>query len=557
MGAYPTPEASPLERLLQRLRPHRARRLSPRERRTELASALLLGLVVAAMAVLLPSAHGVSAIDLIGLIALHGFCSHVRLYIGGGSAVPTQLALIPMLFLLPPALVPVAVAAGLWCSTVADIALGTAGPERLVSSIGDAWHAVGPALVFAAAGSPEPEVTQWLLLAPALLAEAAFDTLSSMLREWTGRGIPPSLQLQVMGRVYAVDAMLTPLGFMAVLAPIAGHRGWLLLAPLCIVLYALVADRRVRIETEHARVEDLHRERARLQAVMRSVGDTLTANLDRDAMLDAILQTARQAMGATHGWAGTPGPLFDDGAPRAHHALQTAARRSLQTGETVTTCTGDWHAVARRIGRGERREALMLARRHEPFSTDEIEILEHLVAHAAISLENTELHARLREQATTDALTGLANHRALMTALNGRLDGMSLILFDLDDFKNVNDTWGHLAGDQVLRAVAAAVRSRCRGVDVTARYGGEELAVALPRTDLAGAQLVAEDIRHTIAALEIGAGIRVTVSAGVAAAHPDDSATDLIAAADAALYEAKHAGKNCTMVAREPAISGR
>lgn len=542
---------SPVERLSQRLRPHRTRRMSLRELRTELASTALLGAVVAAMAVLLPGGHAVSALDLFSLIALHAACSHIRLYVGGGSEVPTQLALVPMLFLLPPALVPVAVATGLCLATAVELGRGEAGPDRLLAAIGDAWHAVGPALVFAAAGSPEASASAWPLLVPALVAQATTDSVSSLLREQVGRGIPAALQLRVMGWVYAVDALLTPVAFLAVVAPVAGGHGWLLLLPLCVVFSGLVSDRRARIETELARIEDLRRERARLQAVMRRVGRTLTANLDREAMLGAVLETAREAMAATHGCAGVPGASGSDppSAPAAL-ALRNAGRQALRTGMTATSTVAGWHAVARRIGRGE---ALALTRRSSTFADEEIEILEHLVAHATISLENAELHARVREQASTDGLTGLPNHRTLQTRLAEQLEGTSLVLFDLDDFKHVNDTHGHLAGDQVLRAVAQLVRERCRAVDLPARYGGEELAVALPRTGAAGALTLAEDVRRAVAGLEIGDGIRITVSAGVAAADDCSTPQDLIAAADAALYEAKRSGKNRTMVARSAA----
>jgi diguanylate cyclase (GGDEF)-like protein len=118
---------------------------------------------------------------------------------------------------------------------------------------------------------------------------------------------------------------------------------------------------------------------------------------------------------------------------------------------------------------------------------------------------------------------------------------MSLVLFDLDDFKQVNDRHGHLVGDEVLRAVGRVVRRRCRGTDLPARYGGEEIAIALPRTDVSGAARLAETILREIAALDLD-GLRVTASAGVAGGH--DCPTELIRAADAMLYEAKRAGKN-------------
>jgi diguanylate cyclase (GGDEF)-like protein len=131
------------------------------------------------------------------------------------------------------------------------------------------------------------------------------------------------------------------------------------------------------------------------------------------------------------------------------------------------------------------------------------------------------------------------------------------VLLDIDDFKQVNDTYGHPQGDVVLREVARILRESSREIDEPARYGGEEMAVALPQTDLEGAYVIAERIRVAVDALRIprldgGGTIGVTVSCGVAAAEDGDKVA-LIAAADAALYRAKRAGKNRTERAAEPA----
>jgi diguanylate cyclase (GGDEF)-like protein len=331
-----------------------------------------------------------------------------------------------------------------------------------------------------------------------------------------------------------------------------------------VVLAGLVLDRRLRIEEETARSADLRRERARLQAVLRRVGSALAAGLDGEAMLAAVRETAREALAANAAFAGEPssqaGPITSDA---VDVLAQAATMAGTGTGTAVVE-TGDWHALACRMGRSGSREVLGVARRDRPFAPEEIEILHHLAAHAAVSLENARLHARVREQASVDELTGLANHRTLQRVLHEQLSGgerfsprLSLVLLDIDDFKRVNDTYGHLEGDRVLRAVADAIRSRCRTVDQPARYGGEELAVALPRTDAAGALRMAEDLRQAVEDLRIevpgGDVLQITVSAGVATA-PDSGTTpsELVAAADRALYAAKRAGKNRTVAARAP-----
>jgi diguanylate cyclase (GGDEF)-like protein len=128
---------------------------------------------------------------------------------------------------------------------------------------------------------------------------------------------------------------------------------------------------------------------------------------------------------------------------------------------------------------------------------------------------------------------------------------VGLAMIDIDDFKSINDVYGHQQGDIVLRYVADVLRETSRDVDVAARYGGEEMALILPHTDLEGTYAIAERAREAIGALEIpllGAGgdLRITASAGVAASvegHKDE----LIAAADGALYAAKREGKNRTV----------
>jgi diguanylate cyclase (GGDEF)-like protein len=174
-----------------------------------------------------------------------------------------------------------------------------------------------------------------------------------------------------------------------------------------------------------------------------------------------------------------------------------------------------------------------------------------------------ELHERVSGQAITDELTGLSNQRRFRDLLAKETErakrfkhDLSLLMLDLDDFKKVNDTHGHLQGDDVLKAVAVAVREESRGVDEPARYGGEELAVALPETSADGAHELAERIRTRIEDVRVplrdGRGTTgVTVSIGVAQLGGSvDSPDQLIEAADKALYAAKRGGKNRSRKAR-------
>lgn len=168
----------------------------------------------------------------------------------------------------------------------------------------------------------------------------------------------------------------------------------------------------------------------------------------------------------------------------------------------------------------------------------------------------------LERLANTDSLTGLANRRHFMDALGSELDRsqrydrpLSLILLDLDHFKRVNDTYGHAAGDQVLKATADVMRSVCRDVDLPARLGGEELAILLPETRTEGALALAERLRERLERWdhrdEADAPFTVTASIGVATREGQDrgSADGFLQRADAALYRAKAGGRNRVAVA--------
>jgi len=192
-----------------------------------------------------------------------------------------------------------------------------------------------------------------------------------------------------------------------------------------------------------------------------------------------------------------------------------------------------------------------------------------------LKLQRRELEQRneeLQKLSVTDGLTGIFNHRYFKDQLPlearrvERTDQqLALIMLDIDDFKPINDTWGHAAGDRILSAVAEALSAQLRATDLFARYGGEEFAVLNIQDDIDGAAALAEKLRAAVAAIELplpeagstGDGtLRVTVSAGVALYEGDPDT--LFRKADAALYEAKRGGKNrVSLAAVEPRPAGK
>jgi diguanylate cyclase (GGDEF)-like protein len=323
------------------------------------------------------------------------------------------------------------------------------------------------------------------------------------------------------------------------------------------------------------RLEELQLERARLQETVRRVGESLGKGLDRDALLGIVVQTAVDGVGAECGRVvmrnGANGTLAE--AARAGNvtsyiaAVSAAEAAAIEAGDAAETQISGANALARPLAAPEPEDGVLgvisIARPGRPFSQRQRELFEYLTNQAAISIENVDLHEQVQRQAVTDELTGLFNHRRFQEVITAEVERtrrfgheLGLIMLDIDDFKRVNDTYGHLQGDEVLKEVAHALRESSREIDEPARYGGEEMAVALPQTGLEGAYEFAERVRQRIERLQIplvdGDGtLRVTASFGVASL-PDSAKIDkdaLVAAADAALYRAKRSGKNRTVKA--------
>jgi diguanylate cyclase (GGDEF)-like protein len=195
------------------------------------------------------------------------------------------------------------------------------------------------------------------------------------------------------------------------------------------------------------------------------------------------------------------------------------------------------------------------SRTADVFGAEHRRLLESISLQVAAALQNAHLY----EMAMVDGLTGLFVRRYFDARIEEEIErskrygqAFSVVMMDIDDFKHLNDTHGHLVGDRVLRGVAQVVKTQMRGVDTAARYGGEEISIVLPRTEMVAALNQAERIRAAIADLRVtaegavGPAIGVTASFGIAA-YPESGAVtaeDLVRKADRALYRAKKTGKN-------------
>ena len=187
------------------------------------------------------------------------------------------------------------------------------------------------------------------------------------------------------------------------------------------------------------------------------------------------------------------------------------------------------------------------------FDKFDLEICTNFSTQASIALNNSKLY----ELAITDGLTGLFIHRYFKQCLSEEFsrarrykNNLSLVIFDLDHFKCVNDNYGHLAGDSVLKNISKILKANCRASDIPCRYGGEELSVILPETDLEGAQIFAEKIRKLIEDFSFTYNkedtINVTISGGIVALtqHQPNTIIEFIRMADESLYYSKEHGRN-------------
>jgi putative nucleotidyltransferase with HDIG domain len=213
------------------------------------AQALAAALVLAGAGLLVAFGDPgvVDPVDFALLVLATAVLGRLEFEVGSGFTVPTQLAFVPMLFVLPPAVVPLAMVTSIVLDRLPDLMRGRWHPQRLLSSVGDAWFAFGPAVVFVLAGISEPSLKDWPIFAVALGAQLAADMAGATLREWVAHGVAPRLQLHLMWRVWLVDVMLSPIGLLAAFATVMQPQAYLLVLPLAGVIPVFARERRQRI----------------------------------------------------------------------------------------------------------------------------------------------------------------------------------------------------------------------------------------------------------------------------------------------------------------------
>ena len=330
---------------------------------------------------------------------------------------------------------------------------------------------------------------------------------------------------------------------------------------------------------------DAHQSRGAFRDAFSRFGDALQQTHDRDGLLQTVLQAALLAADAPIGLAlhhdrssrlsrrelslrarsrdDGPAPLDDE----MRRSLSQVAERALVERTVIELPGTDERGPVLAVPLGSTSRplgAVVVARDVGAPGYDAVafEAIGALATNAGTALANIKDHQEVERLSVTDPLTGVNNFRHLSTMLAREMERatrfghpLGVLMLDIDRFKPVNDTYGHAAGDAVLRELARRVKECVREVDTVARYGGEEFALLLPETDLDGAERLAGRVLVSIRSerfrLPDGTQLTVTASMGVAGfPHHGATASEVMSAADAALYRAKSGGRDRVEVAR-------
>jgi diguanylate cyclase (GGDEF)-like protein len=532
--------------LLEGSKELRSRRASRRELFAEGASGALF---LAASGALLAAGGAGSVVPgrVALLVGLYALFSRIRFPVGAGYVFPTQLVLVPMLLLLPPASVPLLVAAGLLLAAAVGWAQKRTQPERMLFAVSDAWHALGPAVVLVTAAAAGVSITEPWVLVLAFLASCLVDIVSGLLREAAALGIAPRMQIVAAARACVADACLAPLGLLAAHAARQSFAEVLSVLPLGALLLLLARDRNAHIDQAHRRLELVRRERGRLQSAVRRMGDAFAARLDLDALVQIMLRGSLEALDADGGrltlTAGEHNRALElvpdaDLAPALDAAAGAAARTKQRA---QVELGGVWALALPFTVEGD----ICVARRERDFQADEVALLAELAQRAEKAAADIVSHHQIRHQALTDPLTELANRRSLRADLEERLTRPPghppslLVVFDLDGFKPYNDTFGHQAGDALLARLGGKLGAAAAAAGGQAyRLGGDEFCFLM--------DVDPEGLDHHLAAAaealtESGEQFSIQASYGaVLIPHEAESSDEALQRADQRMYAHKH-----------------
>ena len=301
-------------------------------------------------------------------------------------------------------------------------------------------------------------------------------------------------------------------------------------------------------------------------------GQALGRSLDFDSIRVAVTQHLPHLAGTDQVWVlvqqGSEWQALSGDTRGAEEVLQWGdlAEQLLASGADRTpNSLGEQRAIGFPLIVGGKANGVLGVRPQSgTLSPDRRRIVEAVAALLAVSIKNAQLFREVKDNSVKDALTGCFTRGHAIDVIDAELrrarrsqTPVSLIMFDLDHFKDVNDRYGHLCGDAVLSAVGKRMKEVLRGSDLKCRYGGEEFLVLLPETPLHGARRVAETLRREIAERPVpwsGEGLTVTASFGLAQTMPGEvNVQAVIARAHQALYRAKDDGRNCVRIAAETA----
>jgi diguanylate cyclase (GGDEF)-like protein/PAS domain S-box-containing protein len=503
---------------------------------------MVTGFLVAAGAgaVALPRT-GFSSVTALVLGVLLVVVLAVEFDVAEGRTSPVHLVFVPMLVLVPPAFIPGIVAIAHVVRALGSALRGGRPPLSVALAIGDAWYALGPAIVLGLLTPGAPSWDDVPVYAAALAAQVGLDFAVTVIRLRVGLRMSIRPELTAMGWVYVVDVLLAPIGMLAAVAGRTSVAAVTLVLPLAALLVVFARERRGRIENALALSRVAAENEQRLQSLVQHASDLILI-AERDGTVRSLTGAAGDHFGG--GWREVAGTtLFD----HAHPADHSVVRALLD--------------AAARAPRGESAEAEWRMRRAdgswrhvEGIATNLLdeEHLEALVVTVRDVHERRVFEEQLRHRAFHDELTGLPNralfHDRLEHALGRRGDRLVAVVFaDLDDFKGINDRLGHAAGDELLIEVAARLRNCVRAADTPARLSGDEFGVLLE--DVAGPNEPIQVAERIVAALAEpltagGEAIATTASMGIVVSTlGDESPEELLRRADLAMYAAKGGGK--------------